>query len=48
MAKHTGHSAEKVKSDMERNYYMSAEQAKAYGIVDEVILPRKLADMSKK
>jgi len=37
MAKHTGQSAEKVARDMERNFYMSAEEAKAYGVVDHVI-----------
>ncbi|MDE2293100.1 MAG: ATP-dependent Clp protease proteolytic subunit [Elusimicrobia bacterium] len=37
LAKHTGQKNEKILADMERNYYMSAEEAKAYGIVDEVI-----------
>ncbi len=41
VAKHTGQSAEKVRRDMERNYYMSAEEAKAYGIVDEVLTGAK-------
>ena len=41
LAKHTGQSLEKVKADCERNYYMSAEDAKAYGIIDEVIAERK-------
>ena len=48
MAKHAGRSAEKMMADMERNYYMSAEDAKNYGILDEVIVPRKLADLIKK
>jgi ATP-dependent protease ClpP protease subunit len=30
-----------VLADAERNYYMSAEEAKAYGLIDEVIQPRK-------
>ena len=47
-ARHTGHTVAKIKSDMERNYYLSAEQAKDYGIVDEVIPPRKLAELLKK
>ena len=42
MAKHTGQTVERVTKDMERNYYMSAEEAKAYGIVDEVIPGAKL------
>ncbi|HVC08959.1 MAG TPA: ATP-dependent Clp protease proteolytic subunit [Elusimicrobiota bacterium] len=42
MAKHTGQPLEKLSKDMERNYYMSAEEAKAYGIIDEVITGNKL------
>ena len=38
MAKHTGQPIEKITKDMERNYYMSAEEAKAYGMID-VVLP---------
>ena len=34
---HTGQSAEKVKQDTERDNFMSAEEAKAYGIIDQVI-----------
>ena len=45
IAKHTGHPVDKVTADMERNYYMSAEAARDYGIIDEVITPRKLKDM---
>lgn len=41
MTKHTGQSFEKVNRDMERNNYMSAEEAKAYGIIDEVITGAK-------
>src|SRR3954469_20905639 len=33
MARHTGRPVEKVRDDMERNYYMSAEKAKDYGII---------------
>ena len=40
LAHHTGQSKEKIRQDSERNYYMSAEEAKAYGIIDE-ILPLK-------
>ena len=42
VAKHTGQTVEKVCRDMERNYYMSAEEAKAYGVIDEVIPGAKL------
>lgn len=48
IAKHTNNKPEKVKSDMERNFYLSAEEAKAYGIIDEVVTPRKLLDLGKK
>jgi ATP-dependent Clp protease protease subunit len=36
LAHHTGQDHEKVRKDSERDYFMSAEEAKAYGIVDEV------------
>ena len=42
MARHTGQAVEKISKDMERNYYMSAEEAKTYGIIDEVITGNKL------
>ncbi|MGA2090906.1 MAG: ATP-dependent Clp protease proteolytic subunit [Endomicrobiales bacterium] len=41
LAKHTGQQAARVRQDTERNFYMSAEDAKQYGIIDEVIMPRK-------
>ncbi|PJA86586.1 MAG: ATP-dependent Clp protease proteolytic subunit [Candidatus Moranbacteria bacterium CG_4_9_14_3_um_filter_42_9] len=37
LAKHTGKTVEKVEKDAERDYFMSAEEAKAYGIVDKII-----------
>lgn len=37
IAKHTGHSVEKVKSDLERDFYLGAQEAIAYGIVDKVV-----------
>ena len=46
MAKHTGQTFEKVSRDMERNFYMSAEEAKTYGIIDEVITGSKLAALN--
>jgi ATP-dependent Clp protease protease subunit len=33
----TGQPLEKIKKDMERDYYMTAEQAKAYGLIDEIL-----------
>ena len=38
ISKHTGQSLEKVEKDTDRDFYMSAEEAKAYGIVDEVVV----------
>ena len=37
LAGHTGQSLEKINKDVERDFIMTAEQAKAYGIVDEII-----------
>ncbi|MFZ2976152.1 MAG: ATP-dependent Clp protease proteolytic subunit [Candidatus Moraniibacteriota bacterium] len=37
MARHTGQKLEKVERDAERDYFMSAEEAKKYGIVDKII-----------
>ena len=37
LAKHTGQPLEKIEKDTDRDYFMSAEEAKAYGIIDEVI-----------
>ncbi|MCS7231765.1 MAG: ATP-dependent Clp protease proteolytic subunit [Elusimicrobiota bacterium] len=41
LSKHTGQPIEKIRQDTERNYYMSAEEAKNYGIIDEIIVSRK-------
>jgi ATP-dependent Clp protease protease subunit len=38
MAKHTSQPVEKVHKDSERDYFMSAEEAKVYGLIDEVIV----------
>ncbi|HUS26478.1 MAG TPA: ATP-dependent Clp protease proteolytic subunit [Nevskiaceae bacterium] len=37
MAKNTGQKPDKIHADMERDYYMGADEAKKYGIVDKVI-----------
>jgi ATP-dependent Clp protease protease subunit len=44
--KHTGLSKEKFNRDWERDYYMSPEEAKTYGLIDEVveIMPKELSD----
>jgi ATP-dependent Clp protease protease subunit len=39
LAQHTGQTAEKVRHDTERDRYLTAPEAKAYGLIDEVIDP---------
>ncbi len=41
LAEHTGQDFEKVSRDTERDYYMSAQEAKEYGIIDEIISREK-------
>jgi ATP-dependent Clp protease protease subunit len=41
LSDHTGKSEEQVKTDSDRDYYMSAQEAKEYGLVDEVVKSRK-------
>jgi ATP-dependent Clp protease protease subunit len=41
LAKHSGQPLEKIEKDTDRNFFMSAEEAKEYGIIDEVIYERK-------
>lgn len=48
IAKHTGQKFDKTKADMERNYYLSSEEAKTYGIIDQIITPRKLQELTGK
>ncbi len=38
LSKHTGQPVERIARDTERNYFMSAEEAKEYGIIDEVLV----------
>lgn len=40
LAKHTGQPVERIERDTERDFFMSAQEAKDYGIVDEVVQPR--------
>ena len=37
----TGQTVEKILVDSERDFYMSPDEAKAYGLIDEVVVPRK-------
>ncbi len=41
LAKNTGKTLRQVEKDVERDHYMTAEEAMAYGIIDEIIAPRR-------
>ncbi len=45
LAHHTGQSTERIKKDTDRDFIMSAAEAKEYGIIDEVITSRELAEI---
>ncbi len=45
LAHHTGQTMEKLRKDTDRDFIMNADEAKEYGIVDEVILTRELAQV---
>ena len=50
MARHTGQDIERIKRDTDRDFFMSGDQAKDYGLVDDVITmrgPRKLFEAPK-
>ena len=47
LVKHTGQALEKVKKDCDRDFFMSAEEAKTYGLVDEVIESSKIKKKKK-
>jgi ATP-dependent Clp protease protease subunit len=44
LALHTGQNIRKIKKDTERDYFMSAEEAKKYGIIDKVLEKRAKSD----
>ncbi len=46
LALHTGQEIDKIKKDTDRDFIMSADAAKDYGMVDEVITARKLVEMA--
>ncbi|HEX6536707.1 MAG TPA: ATP-dependent Clp endopeptidase proteolytic subunit ClpP [Gemmatimonadaceae bacterium] len=49
MAKHTGRSVEQIERDVDRDRFMSAEEAKDYGLIDNVIVQaRNIAPVEKK
>jgi ATP-dependent Clp protease protease subunit len=41
IAKHSGQPIEKIRTDTERDFFMGPEEAKAYGLIDEVMITRK-------
>ena len=46
LAHHTGQTVDKVRTDTDRDFIMSADEAKAYGIVDEILTNRELASVA--
>ena len=48
MAEHTGQPVEKVEADTERDNWMTAEEAKAYGLIDEIGVAQKVEDPDMK
>ncbi len=48
LSNHTGQSFEKIQADTERDFFMSAEEAKEYGIVDDVIYSIKKSESGGK
>jgi ATP-dependent Clp protease protease subunit len=48
LAKHTGQKIEKVTQDTERDYFLTSEAAKEYGLIDDIILtPTKIGEKEK-
>ncbi|MDD5098335.1 MAG: ATP-dependent Clp endopeptidase proteolytic subunit ClpP [Candidatus Pacebacteria bacterium] len=41
LAKHTGQPFSQIAKDTDRDFYLTAEEAKEYGVIDEVIIPKK-------
>jgi ATP-dependent Clp protease, protease subunit len=48
IVKHTGHTVERIEKDTERDYFMSAEEARQYGIIDEVVNKQILVPAANK
>ena len=40
---HTGQTLERIEEDTERDFWMTSDEAKEYGVIDEVLMPRRLA-----
>ena len=41
LQKHTGQELPVIKRDTDRNFFMTAEEAKAYGLIDEILTSRE-------
>jgi len=48
LAEHTSQPIEKIREDTERDYFMTAEEAKEYGIIDKIITTREMQDQLTK
>ena len=48
LAKHTGQAVEKIEKDTDRDFYMTSEEAKKYGVIDEIITPKRTKDKKKR
>ena len=44
LAKHTGQTVEKIAEDTDRDFFLTAEEAKAYGVVDEITIRKTTED----
>jgi ATP-dependent Clp protease protease subunit len=47
LSKHTGKDVEQIEKDVERDFIMTAEQARAYGIIDKIIEKHTVPDEKK-
>jgi ATP-dependent Clp protease protease subunit len=41
LSHHSGRSMEEVEHDLDRDYFMTAEEAKAWGLIDDILVPRR-------
>lgn len=48
LSESTGQDLKKIQKDTDRDYYMSAEQAKEYGLIDDIFVTRKKSNDNKK
>jgi len=47
LSRHTGQDLEKVRRDTDRDYYMGADEAKKYGLVDDILQPKSIVEPKK-